>query len=110
MAPTGRVGRRRRARWRGGSENKNRARKRRASTDDDHYCAAFAFCFGSEDEPGVVRTKKAYRWRTGRDPSERFAIGGVDEIVARVAEFVDTGVSKFILRPAADGSADFLDQ
>ncbi len=58
----------------------------------------------------MVRTKKAYRWRTGRDPSERFAIGGVDEIVARVAEFVDTGVSKFILRPAADGSADFLDQ
>jgi len=58
----------------------------------------------------VVRTKEAYRRRTGRDPSERFAIGGVDEIVARVGEFVDAGISKFILRPAAYGDEDFLDQ
>ena len=78
--------------------------------DDDHYGAAFAFRFGNEQEPGVLRTKEAYRRRTGRDPSERFAIGGVDEIVARVGEFVDAGVSKFILRPAAYGDEDFLDQ
>ena len=78
--------------------------------DDDHYGAAFAFRFGTEDEPGVVRTKEAYRRRTGRDPSERFAIGGKDEIVQRVAEFVDNGISKFILRPAAFGDEDFIDQ
>ena len=80
------------------------------SIDDDHYGAAFAFRFGTEDEPGVVRTKEAYRRRTGRDPSERFAIGGVDEIVTRIGEFVDAGISKFILRPAAYGDEDFLDQ
>lgn len=80
------------------------------SIDEDHYGAAFAFRFGSEDEPGVVRTKEAYRRRTGRDPSERFAIGGKDEIVQRIAEFVENDVSKFILRPAAYGDEDFLDQ
>ena len=80
------------------------------SIDEDHYGAAFAFRFGDENEPGVIRTKEAYRRRTGRDPSERFAIGGTAEIMARIAEFVDNGISKFILRPAAYGDEDFIDQ
>ncbi len=107
--------------WQGGPETPKEAgevvaRIKAALTDtgrtidEDHYGAAFAFRFGTEDEPGVVRTKEAYRRRTGRDPSERFAIGGVDEIMQRIAEFVDAGISKFILRPAAYGDADFLDQ
>jgi probable F420-dependent oxidoreductase len=78
--------------------------------DDDHYGAAFAFRFGTADEAGVVNLMEAYRKRTGRDARERFAIGGTADIVARIGEFVDAGVSKFILRPAAQGDEDFLDQ
>jgi len=58
----------------------------------------------------VVRLMEAYRKRTGRDPRERFAVGGAPEILARLTEFVDAGISKFILRPAAEGDEDFLAQ
>ena len=33
------------------------------------------------------------------DATHAFAIGDADAILARVAEYVDAGVSKFILRP-----------
>ena len=36
---------------------------------------------------------------TGRDAMQAFAIGDADTILARIAEYVDAGVSKFILRP-----------
>jgi len=78
--------------------------------DEDHYGAAFAFRFGAPDDPPVVRLMEAYRKRTGRDPRERFAVGGAPEILARLTEFVDAGISKFILRPAAEGDEDFLAQ
>ena len=41
----------------------------------------------------------AYAKRTGRDATHAFAVGDADTILARVAEYVDAGVSKFILRP-----------
>ena len=67
--------------------------------DEDHYGAGFAFHFGSRDAPGVGRAMDAYAKRTGRDATHAFAVGDVDTILARVAEYVDAGVSKFILRP-----------
>ena len=69
------------------------------SIDEDHYGAGFAFHFGSRDAPGVGRAMDAYAKRTGRDATHAFAIGDADAILARVAEYVDAGVSKFILRP-----------
>ena len=41
----------------------------------------------------------SYAKRTGRDATHAFAIGDADTILARIAEYVDAGVSKFILRP-----------
>ena len=41
----------------------------------------------------------AYAKRTGRDATHAFVVGDADAILARVAEYVDAGVSKFILRP-----------
>src|SRR5258708_14213738 len=67
--------------------------------DEDHYGAGFAFHFGSRDAPGVGRAMDAYAKRTGRDATHAFAVGDADTILARVAEYVDAGVSKFILRP-----------
>jgi alkanesulfonate monooxygenase SsuD/methylene tetrahydromethanopterin reductase-like flavin-dependent oxidoreductase (luciferase family) len=69
------------------------------SIDDDHYGAGFAFHFGNRDAPGVGRAMEAYAKRTGRDATHAFAIGDAEAILARVAEYVDAGVSKFILRP-----------
>ena len=49
--------------------------------------------------PGVGKAMDAYAKRTGRDADHAFAIGGADTILARIAEYVDAGVSKFVLRP-----------
>jgi alkanesulfonate monooxygenase SsuD/methylene tetrahydromethanopterin reductase-like flavin-dependent oxidoreductase (luciferase family) len=69
------------------------------SIDEDHYGAGFAFHFGSRNTPSVGSAMDAYARRTGRDATHVFAIGDADTILARIAEFVDAGVSKFILRP-----------
>ena len=45
------------------------------SIDEDHYGAAFAYRFGSWDDPGVAQVMEAYRRRTGRDPQRHFVIG-----------------------------------
>lgn len=78
--------------------------------EEDHYGAAFAYRFGTADDPAVSRAMESYRKRTGRDPSERFVVGGAEQVLARLAEYVEAGVSKFILRPAASGEEEMLAQ
>lgn len=83
------------------------AREAGRSIDEDHYGAGFAFHFGNRDAPGVGKAMDAYAKRTGRDATHAFAIGDADTILARIAEYVDAGVSKFILRPLG-GDDDIL--
>ena len=78
--------------------------------DDDHYGAGIPFRFGRPDDPGLARLFDAYRRRTGRDPLHYFAIGDATAIVGRVAAYVEAGISKFILRPAARGDEEMLTQ
>lgn len=78
--------------------------------DEDHYGAAVAFRFGRADDPVIARVLESYRRRTGRDPLGYFAVGDAAAILARVAEYVAAGVSKFIMRPAAHGDEDMLAQ
>lgn len=73
------------------------------SIDEDHYGASFPFHFGPAADPHLARATQAYEARTGRDPRAYFAIGDAGAIVARIAEYVANGVSKFVLRPAATG-------
>jgi len=78
--------------------------------DEDHYGAAFAYRFGGMDEPGIARIMERYKERTGRDARDHFAFGGADEIMERIAAYVDAGASKFILRPAATGDEEMYQQ
>ena len=78
--------------------------------DEDHYGAGFPFRFGRTNDPGMAQIMDAYRKRTGQDPLEHFTIGDADTIVTRIAEFVDAGAYKFILRPAAQGDEEMLAQ
>ena len=78
--------------------------------EEDHYGAAFAYRFGAADDPALLRAMDSYRRRTGRDPSERFVVGGAEQVLARLADYVEAGVSKFILRPAATGDEEMLAQ
>ena len=78
--------------------------------DDDHYGCGIAFRFGRRDDPGLVRVMEAYRKRTGRDPERHFAVGEAREVFERIVAFVDAGISKFILRPAARGDDEVMAQ
>ena len=78
--------------------------------DEDHYGAGIPFRFGRHDDPGMEAAFEAYLARTGRDPLGYFAIGDAETVLARIAAYVDAGVSKFILRPVARGDSDVLDQ
>lgn len=78
--------------------------------DEDHYGAAFAFRFGTPDDPGVAKHTASYRARTGRDPSDLFAIGDATTVMDRIGAYVEAGASKFILRPIAEGDEEMLTQ
>ncbi len=78
--------------------------------DDDHYGAAFPFYFGRRDSDVVAGAMAAYAKRTGRDPSNYFAVGDAATIVGRIAEYVAVGVEKFILRPVGPDGETVLAQ
>ncbi len=82
--------------------------------DEDHYGAGIPFRFvdsaNGADDPALVPLFEAYRKRTGRDPKDYFAIGDAEAIADRIGAYVDAGVSKFILRPAAKGDDEIMAQ
>jgi probable F420-dependent oxidoreductase len=80
------------------------------SIDDDHYGASFPFYFGQSGDPAVQRAVDAYTKRTGRDADAYFAIGDAGTIVARIAEYIASGISKFVLRPIGSGDEAVLAQ
>jgi probable F420-dependent oxidoreductase len=71
--------------------------------DEDHYGAGMGFHFGSAAEPAIAEAKAQVVRRAGREVPSYFAIGDADTILARIADLVDAGVSKFILRPLLSG-------
>ena len=79
------------------------------SIDEDHYGASFPFHFG-RSEPGLQRTMDAYTKRTGNDASAYFAVGDASVIVQRIADYVEAGISKFVLRPVGASGEDVLSQ
>ncbi|MEI7875427.1 MAG: LLM class flavin-dependent oxidoreductase [Alphaproteobacteria bacterium] len=102
--------------WQGGAEGpveagrvvaaiKLAAAEAGRSIDEDHYGAAFPFYFGSASDSVVSGAMAAYAKRTSRDPARYFAIGDETAILDRIAEYVDVGVQKFILRPVGDGAS-----
>jgi len=78
--------------------------------DDDHYGAGIPYRFGSPDDPALLPLFEAYRKRTGRDPKDYFAVGDAEAIVGKIADYVEAGVSKFILRPSARGDDEIMTQ
>lgn len=78
--------------------------------DEDHYGAAFPFHFGADAPSRFDRLQAAYRQRTNSDPSDYFVFGDAAAIVRRIAEYIEAGASKFILRPLGRGDAEMLSQ
>ncbi len=78
--------------------------------DEDHYGASFPFHFGRAGNASLQRALAAYAKRTGREPTRYFAVGDAAVIVDRIAEYIATGVSKFILRPVGGSGEEVLAQ
>ncbi len=78
--------------------------------DEDHYGAAFAFRFGSADEPIVVRYSEFLTQRLGKPADGFLAVGDREEIMTLLQRFRNAGVHKFILRPIAHGTEDVVSQ
>ncbi|MGE3075559.1 MAG: LLM class flavin-dependent oxidoreductase [Dehalococcoidia bacterium] len=79
--------------------------------DDDHYGAGFAFRFGSADEEIVQRQAAALsRIPDAPDPFDYIAAGDAQAIASRVREYIEAGVSKFVLRPIAASDDEIMRQ
>jgi probable F420-dependent oxidoreductase len=78
--------------------------------DDDHYGTGFYFRFGGWDDGPLPFLVKNYQKRTGRDPKHTFAVGTGADICARIQEYADAGISKFVLRPTGSSDAELMEQ
>jgi probable F420-dependent oxidoreductase len=78
--------------------------------DDDHYGAGFAFWFGRPDDPAPQRAMAAYHARTGRDAARGIVAGDAAAILQRIADYVQAGATKFVLRPVGSGDEEPLVQ
>ena len=79
--------------------------------DPDHYGAGFAYRFGSWEEPIVQKTAAGLaRIPGGPDPKTYVAVGDAAAIVERAREYVEAGVSKFVLRPVAESDEEIMAQ
>jgi alkanesulfonate monooxygenase SsuD/methylene tetrahydromethanopterin reductase-like flavin-dependent oxidoreductase (luciferase family) len=78
--------------------------------DEDHYGAGFPYRFGkaSDDCFELQRGLRGYAGTRKRDPLKYFAIGDADSIVERIAEYVQAGVWKFVLRPTGRDDEDMI--
>ena len=82
----------------------------RRPIDEDHYGAAFPFRFGDPADPALARLKAAYAKRTGANPDDHFAIGAAETILTRLAQYIEAGAQKFILRPLATSGEEVIEQ
>jgi len=89
---------------------KARATELGRTIDEDHYGAGFGFRFGSPTEPIVTRYRTLLEQRLGRSADGYLAVGETAEMMALLHAFRAAGVHKFILRPIASGTDDFIDQ
>jgi probable F420-dependent oxidoreductase len=79
--------------------------------DEDHYGAGFAFRFGSWDDPVVQQQAAALsRIPDAPDPAGYIAAGDSRAISARVREYIEAGISKFVLRPIASSDDELMRQ
>ncbi|MBL4867759.1 MAG: LLM class flavin-dependent oxidoreductase [Pseudomonadales bacterium] len=115
IARTARVG----TGWQAGFESPKKAGKvKRAiidalketgrSIDDDHYGTGFFFRFGNEDDPSYQsEMTRMTKFAPDRDMSHTIALGS-SQIIERIKQFSDEGISKFILRPLGENDEDLL--
>ena len=77
--------------------------------DADHFGAAFPFRFGDGEDDATRRQIEVFEKRTKRNAKDYFAIGGTDDVIAKLREFVEAGAYKFVLRPIGNSDAEMVE-
>ncbi|MGH9884573.1 MAG: LLM class flavin-dependent oxidoreductase [bacterium] len=79
---------------------------------EDHFGAGFVFRLGPADDEVMSRAFTARARAAGADfdPKSYFAIGEAKDVLARIAEYRDAGISKFVMIPLAQGDRELLEQ
>ena len=82
------------------------------SIPEDHFGASFVYRLGPVDDAITSRAFAARARQAGPsfDPKAYFAVGEAKDVLARIAEYRDAGISKFVLIPLAQGDHDLLEQ
>lgn len=79
--------------------------------DVDHFGAGFHYHFGTWDDPAVQAVADSYRQRSeGRDPRDHLAVGDAGDVIHRIEQYIEAGISKFILRPIGTNDDDLINQ
>ena len=79
--------------------------------DPDHYGASFSYRFGSDKDPVVERAVRSLQaFRPELDARRYCIVGGAEDILRQVEAYVKIGVTKFVLRPMAEGMDDLMAQ
>jgi len=89
---------------------KEALQKENRTIPNDHYGAAFSYRFGNWQGRAVQETANFFSNQLKKNPSNRLAIGGADEIISRIVRFIEAGASKFILNPIGSNDADIFIQ
>jgi probable F420-dependent oxidoreductase len=85
---------------------------REGEFEEDHFGAGIPFRFGSWDEPLVQRQARALMSRPGAGAAAAtaLAVGGVAEIRGLIEQYVEAGVTKFVMRPVAADGDEVMEQ
>ena len=79
--------------------------------DEDHYGAGFSYRIGDWNDPIVQSAAKQFSRRfPNSDPKEFIAVGKESDIQARINEYIDVGISKFVLRPLVNSETELFNQ
>jgi len=75
--------------------------------DPEHFGAGFFFRFGREDDPLLEARRAALKKVYPKRDLDPVIVGGdAEAILRRTQDYVDAGVTKFILRPLGQGDED----
>ena len=79
--------------------------------DEDHYGAGFSYRIGEWNEPIVQNAAKHFSRRfPNNDPKEFIAVGKESDIQTRINEYIEVGISKFVLRPLVNSESELFNQ
>jgi len=78
--------------------------------DDDHYGAFFSYHLGSYNNPSVKEAFSFFENKLTTNPERRIIVGSSDDVINHIHDFIDSGISKIVLRPIGNDDDEIFEQ